>query len=76
MTDKIKRKLSSPHPPLPPGDQVKSGKQVNVIHKENPYSSDSENETSETNLPEETSVSSDGSEQLKYFDLLSSSSEE
>ena len=60
----------------PPGDQVKSGKQVNVVQKESPYSSDSENETSETNLPEETSVSSDGSEWVKYFDLLSSSLEE
>ena len=58
------------------GDQVKSGKQVNVVQKESPYSSNSENETSETNLPEETSVSSDGSEWVKYFDLLSSSSEE
>ena len=55
---------------------MKSGKQVNVVQKESPYSSDSENETSETNLPEETSVSSDGSEWVKYFDLLSSSSEE
>ena len=47
-----------------------------MVQKESPYSSDSENETSETNLPEETSVSSDGSERVKYFDLLSSSSEE
>ena len=55
---------------------MKSGKQVNVVQKESLYSSDSENETSETNLPEETSVSSDGSKWVKYFDLLSSSSEE
>ena len=55
---------------------MKSGKQVNVVHKESPYNSESENETSDTNLPEETSVSSDGSGQMKYFDLLSSSSEE
>ena len=70
--DKKKVKFTTP----PPGDQVKSGKQVNVVHKGSPYNSDSENETSDTNLPEETSVSSDGSERVKYFDLLSSSSEE
>ena len=59
--DKKKVKFTTP----PSGDQVKSGKHVNVVHKEDPYSSDGE-----------TSVSSDGSEQLRYFDLLSSSSEE
>ena len=37
---------------------------------------ESENEGSETTLPEETSVSLDDSSKAKYFDLLSSCSEE
>ena len=71
-----KKKVKFEETPPSGGDQMKSDKKVNVVHRENSDSSDSENETSETHLPDETSVSSDGSEKTKYFDLLSSSSDE
>ena len=52
-------------------------KQVNVVlAQEIPSSSKSENEMSETTLPNEISGSSDGSGKSKYFDLLSSTSED
>ena len=54
-----------------------TSKQVNIVQLKDPLaSSDSENEASEMTLPDETSVSLDGSGRPKYFDLLSSSSDE
>ena len=71
--DKKKVKFTTPlnsHP-------VNKDKQVNVVQMtEEGHHGESENEGSETPLPEETSVSSDDSSRAKYFDLLSSSSEE
>ena len=56
---------------------VNKDKQVNVVQTtEEGLYGESENEGSETPLLEETSVSSDDSSRAKYFDLLSSSSEE
>ena len=52
-------------------------KQVNVVQTaENVHYEESDNEESETTLPEETSDSSKVSPKMKYFDLLSSSSKE
>ncbi|MCG8621629.1 MAG: zinc finger domain-containing protein [Proteobacteria bacterium] len=70
--DKKKVKFEATHPSS--GNPTKRDKKVNAVHMENSDSSDSE--TSETHLPDETSVSSDGLEKTKYFDLLSSSSDE
>ena len=59
------------------GHPVNKDKQVNVVQMtEKGHYGESENEGSETPLPEETSVSSDDSSRAKYFDLLSSSSKE
>ena len=59
------------------GHPVNKDKQVNIVQMtEEGHHGESENEGSETTLPEETSVSSDNSSRAKYFDLLSSSSEE
>ena len=57
------------------GHPVNKDKQVNVVQNtEEGHHGESENEGSETTLPEETSVSLD--DRAKYFDLLSSSSKE
>ena len=63
---------------IPPNDKAQDkSKQVNVVQaQEIPSSSESENEMSETTLADETSGSSDGSGKSKYFDLLSSMSED
>ena len=67
--DKKKVKFTTPLN----GHPVNKDKQVNVVQMtEEGHHGESENEGSETTLPEETSVSS----RAKYFDLLSSSSEE
>ena len=59
------------------GHPVNKDKQVNTVQMtEEGLYGESENEGSETPLLEETSVSSDDSSRAKYFDLLSSSSEE
>ena len=57
---------------IPPNDKAQDkSKQVNVVQaQEIPSSSESENEMSETTLPDETSGSSDGSGKSKYFDLV------
>ena len=56
---------------------VNKDKQVNIVQMtEEGLYGESENKGSETPLPEETSVSSGDSSKVKYFDLLSSSSEE
>ena len=63
---------------IPPHSKVQDrSKQVNVVQvQESSSSSESENEISEMTLPHETSASSDGLGKEKYFDLLSSTSEE
>ena len=63
---------------IPPNDKAQEkSKQVNIVQaQEIPSSSESKNEMSEMTLPDETSGSSDGSGKLKYFDLLSSMSED
>ena len=71
--DKRKVKFATPSS----GPPVNKDKQVNVVQAtEDGYHGESENEESETTLPEEMLVSSDDSSKVKYFDLLSSSSEE
>ena len=70
-----KKKVKFGTPPAgkkDPGD----GKQVNVVNAADNQSSDSESEESESVLPDETSVSSGEHERTKYFDLLTSSSED
>ena len=64
--------------PLPHNKIQDKGKQINIVRtQEYSSSSESENEMSETTLPHETSASSDGGvEREKYFDLLSSTSED
>ena len=71
--DKKKVKFMTPLSGLP----VCKDKQVNIVQTtEEGHHGESENEESETTLPEETSVNSDDSFKAKYFDLLSSSSKE
>ena len=61
-----------------PNDKTQDkNKQVNVVQvQEISLSSQGKNEMLETTLPDETSGSSDGSGKSKYFDLLSSTSED
>ena len=71
--DKRKVKFTTPSS----GPPLTKDKQVNVVQTiENTHYGESENEESETTLPEEMSVSSDDSSKAKYFDLLSSSFKE
>ena len=71
--DKRKVKFTIPSS----GPPTSKDKQVNVVQTtENMHHKESENEESETTLPEEMSGSSHDSSKVKYFDLLSSSSEE
>ena len=71
--DKKKVKFMMP----PNSNSTNKDKQVNVVQStEEGHYGKSENDGSETPLPDETSISSDDSSRAKYFDLLSSSSEE
>ena len=71
--DKRKVKFATP----PSGSPTLKDKQVNVVQTaENINGAESEKEESETTLPEEMSGSADDLSKTKYFDLLSSSSEE
>ena len=71
--DRRKVKFTTPSS----GSPVNKDKQVNVIQAtEDGHHEESKNEESETTLPEEKSVSLDDSSKVKYFDLLSFSSEE
>ena len=72
---KDKRKVKFATPSI--GSSALKDKQINVVQTaENIHYEESDNEESETTLPEEMSESSDDSPKAKYFDLLSSSSEE
>ena len=72
---KDRRKVKFAVPPS--GTPALKEKQVNVVQTtENMHHTESENEESETTLPEDTLGSSDDSSRAKYFDLLSFSSEE
>ena len=71
--DKKKVKFTTP----PDSNSISKDKQVNVVQStEEGLYGESENEGSQTPLPDETSISSDDSSRVKYFDLLSSSSKE
>ena len=51
-------------------------KQVNLVKRNDPLTSDSDSDdTSETNEPDDTSISTDESEKKSYFDIFSSSSD-
>ena len=54
----------------------KDDKQVNIVKAIDSSSTNSESENSESLLPEESSGSLGEQERTKYFDLLSSSSED
>ena len=70
---KDRKKVKFVTPPTS-GNPLSKDKQVNVIQTIEEGSNNwSENEGSETPLPDETSISSEESTRAKYFDLLSSS---
>ena len=59
------------------GKPQDSNKQVNLVRREEQVTSDSEGEdTSETNVPDDTSVSSEERDRTAYFDIFSSSSDD
>ena len=76
--DDRKKKVKFATPIVSPGNKAQDkGKQVNVVKQEEFLTSESKfDETSETNVPDDTSVSPDDSDKAAYFDLYSSSSDE
>ena len=73
---KDRKKVKFVTPPTS-GNPLSKDNQVNVVQTiEDGSNNESENEGSETPLPDETSISSEESTQAKYFNLLSSSSKD
>ena len=75
--DKKDKKKVTFNKQVSPGKSQDSHKQVNLVRKDEQMTSDSEgDDTSETNIPDDTSVSSEERDRTAYFDIFSSSSDD
>ena len=75
--DKKDKKKVTFNKQVSPGKSQDLHKQVNLVRKDEQMTSDSEgDDTSETNVPDDTSVSSEERDRTAYFDIFSSSSDD